>query len=101
MNRRTEQRLLSFCASQQGRFNPGAWADFHRVNPDEVACVAATRSRARGYGHAQDLQAFVTGTVLPQVVAGWPAVAERCGFNREQFVKRLRDQLWLRQEPKR
>jgi hypothetical protein len=27
--------------------------------------------------------------------------AARCGFNRERFVQRLREQLWARQEPKR
>ncbi len=100
MKRQVEQQLLSFCTHQQARFNPGAWAEFLKVNPDEVACAAATLSRARWYGHAQDLQALVR-QLAPQVAQGWPAAAERCGFNREQFVSRLREQLWQRHEPKR
>ncbi len=100
MNRQIEQQLLSFCTHQQGRFNPGAWAEFFQANPDEVACAAATLSRARWYGHVQDLQEFVSRQA-PQVAASWPAAAQRCGFDGARFVNRLREQMWWRHEPKR
>ena len=69
MNRQTEQRLLAFCATQHGRFNPGAWTEFQRSNPDELACAAQTLSRARWYGHLNDLQAFVAEQLRPQQAA--------------------------------
>ncbi len=97
MNRQTEQRLLAFCTTQHGRFNPGAWAEFQRTNPDELACAAQTLSRARWYGHLNDLQTFVSTAATVSA----SDMAARCGFNRERFVQRLRDQLWSRQEPKR
>jgi hypothetical protein len=102
MNRFTEQKLLAFCATQHSRFNPGAWAEFQRRNPDELSCAAQTLSRARWYGHLNDLQAFVSEQVRPQKAAvSGSDEAARCGFNRERFVQRLREQLWARQEPKR
>jgi len=100
MNRQIEQKLLSFCTHQQAHFSPGAWAEFLRANPDEVACAAATLARARWYGHVQDLQEFVNRQV-PQVAQALPAAAQRCGFEGARFVNRLREQMWRRHEPKR